>query len=418
MTEPAKRPAAPAAQKSDSGHGEQAAVSGRPALCFIVDEEQSIRHFLSLILHGAGLDTEEFSDGASMREALGRSTPELIFLNVGLDSSETVETVTELGKRGYFGFVQLMSNRGAAVLEHVKTAGVQHGLQMLPVLKKPFETSAILVTMHDLKLGYPAPVAARIHLSEVLNSGWLEFWYQPRIDLRRKRLAGVEAFARARHPKLGVLSPSAFMPGAMEADLLKFSELSLVNALDASTRLAAIGVNLVFSVDIPVPALVKMAIPDIIAAHRPKNDQWPGLVIDVNEEQIVHDLPLASDLSKKVGRDVKLALDEFGDGYALLARHKILPFTELKLAPSFVNDCATDKVNAPFCNTAIRFAHDLGCTVVGLGIEKASDALALTRMGCDFGQGFLLGQPMPEDRFMSLLRQRAGAQARPAAAAG
>jgi EAL domain-containing protein (putative c-di-GMP-specific phosphodiesterase class I) len=57
---------------------------------------------------------------------------------------------------------------------------------------------------------------------------------------------------------------------------------------------------------------------------------------------------------------------------------------------------------------------------VAIGIEKASDALALTSMGCDIGQGFLLGQPMPEDRLMSLLRQRAAGQGRsmPAAAAG
>ena len=49
---------------------------------------------------------------------------------------------------------------------------------------------------------------------------------------------------------------------------------------------------------------------------------------------------------------------------------------------------------------------------VAVGIEKASDAGALVSMGCDFGQGFLLGQPMPEERFLSLLRQRAGNDAR------
>jgi EAL domain-containing protein (putative c-di-GMP-specific phosphodiesterase class I) len=55
----------------------------------------------------------------------------------------------------------------------------------------------------------------------------------------------------------------------------------------------------------------------------------------------------------------------------------------------------------------IDLAHGFGSTVVGIGIEKASDAVALVSMGCDYGQGFLLGQPMPEERFVSLLRQRA-----------
>jgi EAL domain-containing protein (putative c-di-GMP-specific phosphodiesterase class I) len=54
----------------------------------------------------------------------------------------------------------------------------------------------------------------------------------------------------------------------------------------------------------------------------------------------------------------------------------------------------------------IDLAHSFGSVAVAIGIEKASDALALVSMGCDYGQGFLLGQPMPEERFISLLRQR------------
>ena len=88
---------------------------------------------------------------------------------------------------------------------------------MLPVLKKPFDTSAIVRIMQELKLGHPAPMAARIGLDEALQKGWIEFWYQPKIDLRKKQLAGAEAFARARHPQFGILSPGAFMPGAPRA---------------------------------------------------------------------------------------------------------------------------------------------------------------------------------------------------------
>src|SRR6478672_12140879 len=193
------------------------AASARAPLSFVVDDEPSMRHFLSLILHGGGIDTEEFADGPSFRQAMATGRPELVFLNVGLESVDAIESVIALGKLGYFGFVQLMSNRGSAVLEHVKSVGNQHGLQMLPVLKKPFETSAILAIMQELKLGHPAPTAARIELQQAIKSGWIEFWYQPKIDLRKKQLAGVEAFARCRHPQFGILPPGAFMPGATEA---------------------------------------------------------------------------------------------------------------------------------------------------------------------------------------------------------
>jgi EAL domain-containing protein (putative c-di-GMP-specific phosphodiesterase class I) len=112
---------------------------------------------------------------------------------------------------------------------------------------------------------------------------------------------------------------------------------------------------------------------------------------------------------------VKLAIDHFGRGYASLARLKESPFAELKLDRTFVTDAGSDKVNAPLCKTVIDLAHNFGSVAVAIGIEKASDALALTSMGCDYGQGFLLGQPMPEERFISLLRQRATTQAKPPA---
>src|SRR5262249_54878490 len=148
------------------------------------------------------------------------------------------------------------------VLEHVKSVGEQHKLQMLPVLKKPFETAAIVKIMQQLKIGHAAPMAARIDLGDALKQGWIEFWFQPKIDLRKKQLAGTEAFARARHPQYGVLSPAAFMPGASESDLVTLSELALNSALKTSLNFSRLGINLRFAVNISVNALTKLSVPD------------------------------------------------------------------------------------------------------------------------------------------------------------
>ena len=175
-----------------------------------------------------------------------------------------------------------------------------------------------------------------------------------------------------------------------------------------------LGVNLRMAVNIPVAALVKIAVADIVQTYRPQFEKWPGLIIDVTEEQIVTDLKLATEITKSLKHlNVQLAIDDFGRGYSSLVRLKELPFAELKLDRAFVADCGTDKVNAPLCKTVIDLAHNFGSVAVAIGIEKASDALALVSMGCDYGQGFLLGQPMPEERFISLLRQRAAAQTPP-----
>jgi EAL domain-containing protein (putative c-di-GMP-specific phosphodiesterase class I)/CheY-like chemotaxis protein len=394
-------------------HVAAAENSARAPLCFVVDGDASIRSFLSLVLHGVGVDTEEFAHGKSVEAARGKREPNLVFLNIALESSEAIETVMALGRRGYSGHIQLMSARGSAVLAHVKSIGEQHRLQMLPVLKKPFETSAIIKILHELKLGDPPAIAGRVDLEEALKKNWIEFWYQPKIDLRKKQLVGVEAFARARHPSNGVLLPDAFMPGARESAVLELSELALTQSLSASQKFATLGANLRLSVNMPVSALIKLPLAEIIQTERTKFERWPGLIIDIPEDQIISDIALANETMKKLRPlDVQLAVDHFGRGYGLLARLKESPFAEFKLDRAFVTDAGTDKVNAPLCKTVIDLAHNFGSAAVAIGIERASDALALVSMGCDYGQGFLLGQPMPEERFMSLLRQRAMPQAK------
>jgi EAL domain-containing protein (putative c-di-GMP-specific phosphodiesterase class I) len=388
-------------------------------LCYVVDDDASIRHFLSLVLHGAGIDTMEFPDGAGLRAAIGRRIPDLVFLNISLEAADSIETVIALGKAAFQGHVQLISMRGAAVLDHVKNIGLQNRLTMLPVLKKPFETDAIVKILRDLNLGTPAAAASRIDLNEAINSGWIEFWYQPKIDLRKKQLAGAEAYARARHPMHGVALPGAFMPDASESSVITLSEMALTSALKAGLTFSKLGLNLRLTVNIPVNALEKMRVEDIVRSHRPSASKWAGLIIDVPEEQIVTDLALAGELATRLERcNVRLAIDDFGRGMSSLARLGEMPFAELKLDRSFVADCGSDRINAPLCKTVIDLAHNYGRVAVAMGIEKAADAMALVSMGCDFGQGFLLGQPMPEERFISLLRQRAGANGRTLTPAG
>jgi EAL domain-containing protein (putative c-di-GMP-specific phosphodiesterase class I) len=400
--------AQPASTRPETSAASAVPGGERVPLCFVLDGDASIRHFLSLVLHGAGIDSAEFADGQSFRFAAAQRPPDVAFLNIALEATEAIECVVALGRAGYAGHVQLMSSRGSAVLEHVKSVGEQHRLRMLPVLKKPFETSAILKILHELKLGDPPAIAARLDLGEALKNDWIEFWYQPKIDLRKKQLVGVEAFARARHPQYGVLPPNAFMPGAKEQELVALSELALTQALKANLDFTKLGVNLRLAVDIPVSALVKLPVIDIVESYRLQFERWPGVVIDVMEDQILTELPLANALAKDLKPfNVHLAIDDFGRGYSSLSRAKEMPFAELKLDRAFVTDCGTDKVNAPLCKTVIDLAHSFGSVAVGVGIEKASDALALVSMGCDYGQGFLLGQPMPEERFASLLRQRA-----------
>ncbi|MES1155991.1 MAG: EAL domain-containing protein, partial [Pseudorhodoplanes sp.] len=269
-------------------------------------------------------------------------------------------------------------------------------------------SAAIQKVIKDLKLGMPPPVAARIVLDDALTNNWIEFWYQPKIDLNRKKLVGVECLARARHPEHGVLPPGAFMPGARDSSITALAEKAVAAAVRASDVFAKVGVNVPVSINMPLDILTKLALGDMLKALKPDPSAWPGLIVDLHEKSVIQDVPLAIEVAKKLApHNVKLAIDDFGNGYNGVAKAPALPFAEFKIGRAFVTDCSLDKTKSATCKNAIDLAHKLGATAVAVGIERGGDVITLAGMGCDCGQGYLLGQPMPEERFVSLLRLRA-----------
>jgi EAL domain-containing protein (putative c-di-GMP-specific phosphodiesterase class I) len=253
----------------------------------------------------------------------------------------------------------------------------------------------------------PATASKPIAVDEALRNNWLEIWYQPKIDLKRKCLAGAEALARIRHPQEGMLWPESFLPGIDEESLALLTEHALLTTLRNWTVFADAGFNLHLAINVPASALSKVPIARIVAENRPQSETWPGLILEVTEDQIVREIAQA----QKVADELKacgatIAIDDFGAGYSSFSSLRDVPFAEIKVDESFVKNCATDATNAAICQTAIDLAHRFGSVAVAEGIESMTDLQALMVMGCDFGQGMLVAPPMPKERFLELLRQR------------
>jgi EAL domain-containing protein (putative c-di-GMP-specific phosphodiesterase class I) len=251
----------------------------------------------------------------------------------------------------------------------------------------------------------------RIAIDEALHKGWFEMWYQPKIDLKRKCLAGAEALARIRHPNLGVLLPGSFLPVATEDSIAHLTEHALVGALTSWSKFEEAGFNLHLSINVPVRVLLKLPIPKLVEQFRPQSERWPGIILEVTEDQIVRDLKLAQQVAEDLRvNGIQIAIDDFGAGYSSFSTLRELPFVELKLDRSFVKNCAIDATNAAICQTAVDLAHRFGSAAVAEGIETQADLQALMVMGCDFGQGVLIAPPMPQERFLDLLMQRVNRQ--------
>jgi EAL domain-containing protein (putative c-di-GMP-specific phosphodiesterase class I) len=244
-------------------------------------------------------------------------------------------------------------------------------------------------------------------LGDVVKHGWLELWYQPKIELKTKRLVGAEALVRARHPQRGVLSPGAFLPGASESDMLALTERVMITAMRDWQECAEYGISVKFAVNVPVSALTKLPIEQILRTARPKSSSWPGLILEVTEDEIIHDLALANEVAASLrAHNCTLAIDDFGAGYSSLARLRQLPFSELKIDRSYVTDCHTDRVNAGLCEVIVELARRFALKSVAEGIETTHEAHKLQGMGCDVGQGYLFAKPMPLEQLIASMRRR------------
>ncbi len=252
-----------------------------------------------------------------------------------------------------------------------------------------------------------APGDGIITLRHVLQRNWDELWYQPKIDLRTRRLVGAEGLLRARRPDGSLIAPGMFLPGAHDDDMLALTERVILTALRDFEDCAALGASVQLSVNVRVSALVKLPIAQLLREERPSAPTWPGLIFEVTEDEALGDLKFANDVAVQLRElGCALSLDDFGAGYSSLVRLRQLPFSELKIDRSYVSNCHADRVNGGLCETIVGLGKRFGLRTVAEGIESALEAEKMQSLGCDIGQGYLFAYPMAKDEFLKALGRR------------
>ncbi len=409
---------------TESGFRNPARADGAQRLCFVVDDEPAICRMVSMALGNFGIATEHFHDVTAMIDGLKRRMPDLMLLDVSLGNSDAVDAIRALAAAGVGGPIYLMSGRDAALLEDVRLIGVRHGLNMGDVLTKPFRVEVLKRIADAAKdMGATVPTAddaasdaatgaqhkmasPRVSLGEALDKDWVELWYQPKVGLSDNGyLVGAEGLARVRHPDHGIMFPGNFIPGAEPSDLVRLAEHALRAALRDTSEFAKAGYAIQLAVNVPVEALINLPIGQIVRECRAGDpSEWGGIVLEVTEDQVINDIAVAHEIATQLRiHHVDLAIDDFGSGYSSLARLKELPFAELKLDRSFVDDCGDDPTNAALCKMVVDLAHRFGSLAVAEGIEKKTDLTAIRAMGCDIAQGFLFAHAMPKEFLLSRL---------------
>jgi diguanylate cyclase (GGDEF)-like protein/PAS domain S-box-containing protein len=233
--------------------------------------------------------------------------------------------------------------------------------------------------------------------------------YQPIIRLDDGEIVGVEALLRWEHPRRGAISPSEFIPIAESSDLIFALGMFAFEkaAMDLNDWQRDGGdMPVTMSVNISSAQLLRNDLCNDIRGALARTGCDPRFLKLELTETVVMENPeqaaLVLSRLKEIG--IGLALDDFGTGHSSLSYLMRFPFDTLKIDQSLVRDRGEKR--SVLLRSIVSMAKDLDMNVVAEGIETDEDADELHEMGCEYGQSFLLGPPVPGDVMRKILRER------------
>jgi diguanylate cyclase (GGDEF)-like protein len=258
-----------------------------------------------------------------------------------------------------------------------------------------------------------AQIQERVGLLEDLRRGverdQFLLYYQPIISLRSDQIVGVEALLRWYHPARGLLAPPAFLAAAEESGLIVPIGWKVLRAATADAarwqRVRGSDAPLFVNVNISVRQLES---PDFVeevteALERSRLDPHQ-LVLEITETVMVGEPDIVSaKLSTLRELGVRVAIDDFGAGYSSLRYLTQLPIDMIKIDRSFIQLLDRDTEDGQLAVAICKIGRTLGFEVVGEGIETIKQLQRLRRMDCDYGQGYKIARPLPNDELEMFL---------------
>ncbi|MER6947025.1 EAL domain-containing protein [Nonomuraea sp. NPDC000554] len=235
-------------------------------------------------------------------------------------------------------------------------------------------------------------------LRRAVDNGELKLHYQPKVALTNGTVHGVEALLRWRHPVLGPIAPSEFIPLAEQSYLMRqLTEYVIEAALGQADRWWHAGLRVPISVNISARDLLGSALPEQLEAGLTKFGLPPEAIqLEVTERILMGDQAYTHETIKALAAlGISLALDDFGTGYSSLIRLQRLAVSEVKIDSSFVRRIAESQDDDRIVRSIVDLVRSLGLRSVAEGVESDEVAMRLADMGCDLGQGWLFCEAMP-----------------------
>lgn len=246
-------------------------------------------------------------------------------------------------------------------------------------------------------------------LTQALERGQFELWYQPKYHASSKTIFGFEALLRWHHPAKGILLPEVFLPTLENTGLIIPVGYWVVDQACLQLRQWSDQghPDWGLSINLSAAQFEQFDIYDTICSALARHAIPPSrLTIELTESTALRNLERSINILNDFNRmGITVSIDDFGTGYSNMLTLKNLPARELKIDKSFVRDIRDNSKNVKIVATIIDIAHSMNMKVVAEGIETQDQQQLLTSLGCGYLQGFLFARALPAKEIPQLLAQ-------------
>ncbi len=380
-------------------------TGNRNTTFLVIDDNDFVRKSICDLLRRIGynhvLESTEGREAVDILDTADRVV-DIVMSDVRMPGMDGVELIRAIATRDHKPVFIPFSSSDVSVLDSVCRLAESRGLVVPGHLLKPVDEQKLLRMLEKTAsaststAAHPPPtVLEKKTIKNAFKDDALRFHYQPKIFVADGSLAGYEALARWYTVDGDVLGPGAFMPVIEESDMansmLGWSVERIVADRSATDITGRTSINL------SARSLTDTALPDrLTEVFNQAGLQSNQFVLEITETGLMQDIADALDITTRLRlKGFELSIDDFGTGYSSLEQLARMPFHELKIDKSFIQDFTSSRKSRVIVESSTALAKKLEMRVVAEGVEHEAQWRHLSDLGVDMVQGFLFSPALP-----------------------
>ncbi|MDH3508652.1 MAG: EAL domain-containing response regulator [Gammaproteobacteria bacterium] len=377
-------------------------MSDRVTTLFVIDDDIEVATLIGTIAERAGFKVATICDSTTVFDALQRDEPDAIVLDLQMPGLDGIQVLRALAERQAQAGILLVSGMDERIRAAAETFGSEKGLRLLGTMQKPFDPEVLL---HTLRATFSATAPLTpADLQTAMNEEQLLLVYQPTVKRTRDggwQVDSMEALLRWNHPERGLLSPAEFLAMGESSGLIRpMTDFVIQKGLMQLKGWQSRQIGLGLRVNLSASLLTDVEFPDRFETLIGELEVDPSTVtLEVIETAMLDQHPNTFDILTRFRlKRVNLAIDDFGIGYSSLTQLFRMPFNEMKIDKSLLQQVPQSSEARIMVEALVELAHNLNLTVCAEGVESQEVLDYLRDIGCDSAQGFFIGRPiLPKD---------------------